>query len=85
MKQDIINKIMFIIPWLGFGLMQSMNIPNVIHAAKTGTSMPIASVVMLTLALVCYLTDAIRKRCALHIVSSTLGILSQLTVLYFII
>lgn len=82
--KELIAKILPMVPWIGFGLMQSMNIPNVIHAAKTGVSMPIASVIMLTLALCCYLTDAIRKKCYVHMASSTIGIISQLTVLYFI-
>ena len=83
--KDITKKLIALIPWIGFGLMQSMNIPNVIHAAKTGTSMPVASVLMLTAALTCYLVDAVRRHCTLHMVSSTLGITSQLTVLYFIL
>ena len=72
------------IPWVGFGLMQMMNIPNVIVAIKTGVSMPIASIILLVTALFCYLTDAITRKCKLHIVSSIIGITSNLVVLFFI-
>lgn len=74
----------FLVPWLGFGLMQSMNIPNVIQALKTGQSMPVASLVMLIAALCCYLFDSVRRRCKLHIVSSSIGIISNTTVLVFV-
>lgn len=72
------------IPWVGFGLMQMMNIPNVIVSIKTGVSMPIASIVLLITALCCYLVDAITRKCKLHIVSSIIGITSNLVVLFFI-
>ena len=72
------------IPWVGFALMQAMNIPNVIKAVQTGVSMPIASVIMLVVALCCYLADAINRNCQLHIVSSIIGIVSNLVVLFFI-
>ena len=82
--KDVIKKSLAFIPWIGFGLMQSMNIPNVIQAVKTGVSMPIASLIMLCLALVCYLIDAIRRDCKLHMVSSSIGITSNLVVLFFV-
>ena len=78
------NKFLQYIPWVGFALMQAMNIPNVIKAIQTGESMPIASVTMLIIALCCYLVDAISRNCKLHIVSSIIGIVSNLTVLFFI-
>ena len=74
----------FMIPWLGFSLMQIMNIPNVIKAIETGSSMPIASVLLLIGALACYWYDAIRRNCKLHMVSGCVGITSNLVVLYFI-
>jgi hypothetical protein len=80
----MIKTILKYIPWIGFGLMQMMNIPNVIKAIETGVSMPVASVVMLVIALCCYLTDAINRNCHLHIVSSIIGITSNLVVLFFI-
>jgi uncharacterized protein with PQ loop repeat len=73
------------IPWIGFALMQAMNIPNVIKAIQTGVSMPIASVTMLIIALCCYLADAINRKCHLHIVSSIIGIVSNVVVLWFIL
>lgn len=80
-----INSLLKYIPWVGFALMQAMNIPNVIKAVQTGQSMPIASVTMLIIALCCYLVDAISRNCQLHIVSSLIGIVSNLVVLFFII
>ena len=74
-----------LVPWLGFALMQTMNIPNVIQALKTGQSMPVASVVLLLSALCCYMVDAIRRRLVLHIVSSGIGLLSNGIVLLCII
>ncbi len=79
------NKILSYIPWVGFALMQAMNIPNVIKAIQTGVSMPIASVTMLIIALFCYLIDAVSRKCHLHIVSSIIGIVSNLVVLWFIL
>lgn len=84
-KTDKLKTVLIrLIPWIGFALMQSMNIPNVIQALKTGQSMPVASLVMLIAALCCYLFDSIRRRCTLHIVSSTIGIVSNTTVLIFV-
>jgi len=73
------------IPWVGFALMQAMNIPNVFKAVETGVSMPVASVVMLITALFCYLADAVNRKCQLHIVSSIIGIVSNLVVLWYIV
>ncbi len=77
-------KALNMVPWVGFALMQTMNIPNVLAAAKTHTSMPVASIVLLIMALLCYLTDAIRRGSTVHIVGSTMGIISQLVILYFV-
>jgi len=79
------NEILKYVPWFGFALMQAMNIPNVIKAIQTGQSMPIASVLMLIIALCCYLADAINRNCKLHIVSSIIGIVSNTVVLGFIL
>jgi len=84
-KNPVIATLLTYIPWVGFALMQAMNIPNVIKAIQTGESMPIASVIMLIVALFCYLTDAINRKCKLHIVSSIIGIVSNCVVLGFII
>lgn len=84
-KNTPLKQFLKYIPWVGFGLMQAMNIPNVITAIKTGVSMPIASVIMLITALCCYLADAINRKCQLHIVSSIIGIISNLVVLGFIL
>jgi len=81
----MLKQLLNYIPWVGFALMQAMNIPNVIKAIKTGQSMPIASVTMLIIALCCYLLDAINRECKLHIVSSIIGIVSNFVVLFFII
>ena len=83
-QNKYVRALLAYIPWVGFGLMQMMNIPNVIVAIKTGISMPIASIVLLVVALFCYLTDAINRNCKLHIMSSIIGITSNLVVLFFI-
>ena len=82
-ENKIKSTLNFLIPWLGFSMMQIMNIPNVIKAMETGQSMPIASVVLLISALACYWYDAIRRQCKLHMVSGCVGITSNLIVLYF--
>lgn len=79
-----ITKVMDFVPWVGFGLMQTMNIPNVIAAAETGASMPVASIILLIMALSCYLFDAIRRDSTVHMVGSSLSIIAQLVTLYFV-
>ena len=84
-KSNIKELVLGLIPWIGFALMQCMNIPNVIQAVETGVSMPVTSVIMLIAALCCYLVDSVRRKCKLHMVSSTIGITSNIVVLLCII
>lgn len=63
-----------LVRWLGFFLMQALNVPHVASAIMGGPVMPTASLLFITGGLFCYLIDAIYHRYWLHIITSAIGV-----------
>lgn len=73
-----------LVSWVGFALLQGLNVPSIYYAYTTGQAMPVVSLLMMLGAMACYFYDALKRRYWLHVATTLAGFLGNLTVLLLV-